>query len=976
MSVLINSRGTLSNNFAVGQNGMAVDGNGVVTPPDNEHLSVQSTLGFGLSINSGNTYGLLTTDTGWLKLQADVVDINGVQYPNTPGLPGQVLTSNGFGLVEWTTAGAGSVTSVAGEGSVNGITLTGTVTSNGQLTLGGQLSVYPSNFGIQTAGTVLSVPPGANDYPVFRVLESTDIPVLNQDTTGSAAALTTARNISMTGDASWTVSFDGTSDVTSLMQLTDTGVESGTYTKITVDSRGRVLTGETPNTLAGYGITDAVSSTGATMSGALNYASIVDVPSGNAISLLSYDGNIVRITGTTDIADFGTAASGAVRRLIFADGLTLLNGSALVLPGGVNLQVSAGDIVEFIGTDLGWVCSGLTRAAQLPTGEFTNTGTGAVSRSIVGRLQEVFSVKDYGARGDGVTDDTSAFSKAAIASASIVNIVGAESSLPRAKMSRVRIPEGVYLLTQTVDTGNKEIIWDIDPAAKVLNHQYLNGEVYRAGQRQADAHHGTTDYACSYSIRSNGDLEDGAEVLGITSPAQLAQYTDRDTVSLYVDNIAPAALVTTDNASYTATTVIIPAPDTETLKRYRRGMIIDTKHTPKWSGILDSWNADGSVLTVTGWYTRASGTTPGVPDNTAGCVLNGFTKAWAHNANITLTADSHATRACGFELGVFNNRAPLDFATEMNYIWGYDAVSLGTHDGAVGYISRTGTSRFYRSFQSNDAIQAGFYSTGTPSFGFLSEQTAGTPFQFNKGGTPLFYVDNSGLVVSKAGLKVDSDNGNLSLGGTALASTPHIDFNSSGISVDYDTRISSTGGTATPGQGSLHIEAGAGAVFTGGVLPDSDNTQSVGSAVNRWAQIYAGAGTINTSDFNDKQDIRELAEVELRVAKRLKNLVRVYRFKDAVTTKGPNARMHVGVIAQEVRLAFEAEGLDADDYGVLCYDSWPEQSQEVETWDAEYDDAGNLKREAGFRIVRPARPAGGRYGVRYDELLAFIISAV
>lgn len=209
MSVLINSRGTLSNNFAVGQNGMAVDGNGVVTPPDNKHLSVRSTLGFGLSINSENTYGLLTTDTGWLKLQADVVDINGVQYPNTPGLPGQVLTSNGSGLVEWTTAGAGTVTSVAGEGSVNGITLTGTVTSNGQLTLGGQLSVYPSNFGIQTAGTVLSVPPGANDYPVFRVLEPTDIPVLNQDTTGEAATatrLSVARLING-------VAFDGTADI-------------------------------------------------------------------------------------------------------------------------------------------------------------------------------------------------------------------------------------------------------------------------------------------------------------------------------------------------------------------------------------------------------------------------------------------------------------------------------------------------------------------------------------------------------------------------------------------------------------------------------------------------------------------------------------------------------------------------------------------------------------------------------------------
>ena len=56
------------------------------------------------------------------------------------GTSGQVLTSAGAGVPTWTTPTTGTVTSVSGTGTVNGITLTGTVTSTGSLTLGGTLS--------------------------------------------------------------------------------------------------------------------------------------------------------------------------------------------------------------------------------------------------------------------------------------------------------------------------------------------------------------------------------------------------------------------------------------------------------------------------------------------------------------------------------------------------------------------------------------------------------------------------------------------------------------------------------------------------------------------------------------------------------------------------------------------------------------------------------------------------------------------
>jgi hypothetical protein len=148
---------------------------------------------------------------------------------------------------------------------------------------------------------------------------------------------------------------------------------------------------------------------------------------------------------------------------------------------------------------------------------------------------------------------------------------------------------------------------------------------------------------------------------------------------------------------------------------------------------------------------------------------------------------------------------------------------------------------------------------------------------------------------------------------------------------------------------------------SGVVRPGADNTQTLGSASYRWSVVYAGTGTINTSDEREKQQIADLNDAERRVAVALKGLVKKYKYNDAVELKGDDARIHVGVIAQEVVAAFEAEGLDATCYALLCYDTWEAEQEEV-------DKNGN--------VINPARDAGERYGIRYDELLAFMIAAL
>jgi hypothetical protein len=130
---------------------------------------------------------------------------------------------------------------------------------------------------------------------------------------------------------------------------------------------------------------------------------------------------------------------------------------------------------------------------------------------------------------------------------------------------------------------------------------------------------------------------------------------------------------------------------------------------------------------------------------------------------------------------------------------------------------------------------------------------------------------------------------------------------------------------------------------------DRDNELDVGNASVRWDDIYATNGTIQTSDANEKQDIETLSEAETRVAVAAKGLLRKFRWKSAVEEKGDDARIHFGIIAQDLQAAFEAEGLDAGRYAMFIHSTWTDEETNEER---------------------------SRMGVRYSELLAFIIAAI
>jgi hypothetical protein len=163
----------------------------------------------------------------------------------------------------------------------------------------------------------------------------------------------------------------------------------------------------------------------------------------------------------------------------------------------------------------------------------------------------------------------------------------------------------------------------------------------------------------------------------------------------------------------------------------------------------------------------------------------------------------------------------------------------------------------------------------------------------------------------------------------------------------------------------------------------ADNTQDLGSSSYRWAEIYAGNATINTSDRNEKQDIENLTPTEMLVAARLSTGFRNFKWKDMVAEKGDDARLHSGAIAQDVQDAFTAEGLDAGNYAMFISATWWEHDVDVPAVKAveasegvEAVDAKDAYTRTDTYDTLEEAPEGStertRLGIRYPELLSFV----
>ena len=179
----------------------------------------------------------------------------------------------------------------------------------------------------------------------------------------------------------------------------------------------------------------------------------------------------------------------------------------------------------------------------------------------------------------------------------------------------------------------------------------------------------------------------------------------------------------------------------------------------------------------------------------------------------------------------------------------------------------------------------------------------------------------------------------------------------------YATAVTAASGAFSGTVSCTNITAGnnatIGTILTSNITPpltyfapSSDGDKNLGLLNLRWNTVYSVTGSINTSDQREKQQISSIPDNVLKAWSKVK--FSQFKFNDAVKLKGEEARIHFGVIAQQVKEAFESEGIDPFAYGILCYDEWEEQPEQK-------DKDGN--------IVKPYKPAGNRYGIRYEEAL-------
>lgn len=175
----------------------------------------------------------------------------------------------------------------------------------------------------------------------------------------------------------------------------------------------------------------------------------------------------------------------------------------------------------------------------------------------------------------------------------------------------------------------------------------------------------------------------------------------------------------------------------------------------------------------------------------------------------------------------------------------------------------------------------------------------------------------------------------------------------------------------------------------GNIAPSTDNARTNGTSGLRWSVVYAGTGTINTSDERDKRDIEDPSDAEFRAINRVLGQIKKFRWNDAVEEKGENARVHFGVMAQAVEAAFVAEGLDPRRYALFCEDlRWRYEQRSLgkspvpdEDGNPSLDENGNEIFTERFETLKlPELDENGvqltRMGVRYDQLYALAIAAM
>jgi hypothetical protein len=193
----------------------------------------------------GDYYVVSTTGTTNLNgittwTQGDWAIFNGSAWEKVDNTDLVTSVAGRTGAVTLTTADVGGLGTIATQASSN-VSITG-----GSITGITDLAVADGGTGASTAAgarTNLGLVIGTDVLaPTGSAASLTSFPTFNQNTTGSAATLTTGRTISISGDLTYTsTSFDGSANVTAAGTLATVNSNVGSFTNASVTVNGKGL---------------------------------------------------------------------------------------------------------------------------------------------------------------------------------------------------------------------------------------------------------------------------------------------------------------------------------------------------------------------------------------------------------------------------------------------------------------------------------------------------------------------------------------------------------------------------------------------------------------------------------------------------------------------------------------------------------------------------------------------------------------